>query len=163
VNISKQKQSLRQATSCFLIKDNKVLLAMKKRGFGVGKWNGPGGKPNPEESIEETAVRETYEEIGVTIKTFDRVATLDFFFPSDKEKHGWNQQVCVYLVKSWEGEPTETEEMMPKWFKFSEIPYKDMWVDDIYWLPQVLKGKKLKGTFTFASDESLQNFEVIEI
>ncbi|MDD2822674.1 MAG: 8-oxo-dGTP diphosphatase [Candidatus Daviesbacteria bacterium] len=154
---------LRQATSCFLIKDNKVLLAMKKRGFGVGKWNGPGGKPNSGESIEETAVRETLEEIGVTIKSFDRVATLDFFFPADLAKKDWNQQVCVYLVTDWEGEPVETEEMKPAWFKYEEIPYKDMWVDDIYWLPQVLQGKKLKGTFSFTPDESLQDFEVIEI
>ncbi|OIP76236.1 MAG: hypothetical protein AUK09_02515 [Parcubacteria group bacterium CG2_30_36_38] len=37
---------MKQATLCLLIKrDSKeILLAMKKRGFGVGKWNGVGGK-----------------------------------------------------------------------------------------------------------------------
>jgi hypothetical protein len=35
----------KQATLLFLIKDQKILLAMKKRGFGKGRWNGVGGKP----------------------------------------------------------------------------------------------------------------------
>jgi ADP-ribose pyrophosphatase YjhB (NUDIX family) len=48
-----------QSTLSFLIKDNKVLLAQKKRGFGVGKWNGVGGKKNSDETIEQTAKRET--------------------------------------------------------------------------------------------------------
>ncbi|MEK7504190.1 MAG: hypothetical protein AAB550_01680 [Patescibacteria group bacterium] len=39
---------MKQATLCFLVKDNQILLAMKKRGFGVGKWNGVGGKVNEE-------------------------------------------------------------------------------------------------------------------
>ena len=34
-------QPLRKATLCFLIKDNQILLAMKKRGFATGKWNAP--------------------------------------------------------------------------------------------------------------------------
>lgn len=36
---------------------DKVLLGFKKRGFGVNKWNGFGGKVNPNESICEAAVR----------------------------------------------------------------------------------------------------------
>lgn len=159
---SKQKTSLKQASLCFLIKENQVLLALKKRGFGKDKWNGVGGKPNPGEEIEITAIRETQEEIGVTPKTLKRVATLNFYFPKDLEKEGWNQQVCVFLSDSWEGEPEESEEMKPKWFKFDKIPYKDMWVDDSHWLSKVLKGKKLTATFTFAKDESLQDFEIIE-
>jgi hypothetical protein len=31
-------------TLCIPIKNNKVLLGMKKRGFGVGRWNGFGGE-----------------------------------------------------------------------------------------------------------------------
>jgi len=28
--------------------------------------------------------------------------------------------------------------MMPKWFDLNEIPYSEMWPDDIEWLPRVL-------------------------
>jgi 8-oxo-dGTP diphosphatase/8-oxo-dGTP diphosphatase/2-hydroxy-dATP diphosphatase len=33
-----------QTTLLLGLKDNKLLLAMKKRGFGAGKYNGVGGK-----------------------------------------------------------------------------------------------------------------------
>lgn len=38
--------------------DIKVLLGLKKRGLGVDKWNGFGGKLEPGETIEEAAKRE---------------------------------------------------------------------------------------------------------
>ena len=36
---------------------DKVLLGMKKRGFGEGRWNGFGGKVETGETIPEAAVR----------------------------------------------------------------------------------------------------------
>ncbi len=106
--------TLRQATLMFLIDGNKVLLAMKKRGFGEGKWNGVGGKPNAGETIEQTAIRETEEEVGVKVKNIVQVGILDFYFPSVPEEKNWNQQVVVFLAKEWDGEPVETEEMKPE-------------------------------------------------
>ena len=50
-------------TVVFLIRENQVLLAMKKRGFGEGKWNGVGGKLDPGETVEQALVRECQEEI----------------------------------------------------------------------------------------------------
>lgn len=44
-----------------------VLLGMKKRGFGVGKWNGFGGKVQEGETIRECARRETQEECGLEV------------------------------------------------------------------------------------------------
>ena len=63
---------MKQATLCFLVRENKgkiyeVCLAMKKRGFGMGRWNGVGGKVE-NESIEEAAAREAKEEINVEVK-----------------------------------------------------------------------------------------------
>ncbi len=34
-----------------------MLLGLKKRGFGAGKWNGFGGKVNPGEDIVDAALR----------------------------------------------------------------------------------------------------------
>lgn len=137
---------LRNATLCFLVKNDEVLLAMKKRGFGVGKWNGAGGKQDENELIEDTMIRETREEIGVVVNKFLSVAKINFYFP---EKPDWNQQVHVYLADSWSGEPQETEEMAPKWFLKNELPLSKMWSDDEYWLPAVLSGEHIKAEFVF--------------
>ncbi|HEU5121728.1 MAG TPA: hypothetical protein VFT59_02690, partial [Candidatus Saccharimonadales bacterium] len=63
--------------------------------------------------------------------------------------------VHVYLCDEWEGEPVETEEMAPEWFRLADIPYGDMWQDDTHWLPQVLAGDKIYGQFTFDKDDNL--------
>ncbi len=160
-----------QATICLLIKENlpaggkkELLLAMKKRGFGVGKWNGVGGKLDSEKGdkdIVDTAIRETKEEIGVKIKDLEKVAVLNFYFPYNQ---AWDQDVHVFLVRDWKGAPKETEEMMPKWFKAEEIPFGRMWDDDKFWLPQVLSGKKVKGEFIFKEGErvSEKNVKIVE-
>lgn len=125
-----------------------VLLAMKKRGFGAGKWNGPGGKSLPGETPEETAIRETKEETGITAMSLEHRGSLDFFFAPVPGKDPHNR--CeVYVTKDFTGEPVETEEMRPQWFKKEDIPYKDMWEGDEAWLPEVLNGGKAAHTCYF--------------
>jgi mutator protein MutT len=153
---------MRDSTLVFLVKkqDNKVeeiCLAMKKRGFGAGRWNGVGGKVHEGESIEEAAIREAKEEISVEVKDLKKVALISFIFPHNLL---WDQLVHVYLTESWEGEPKESEEMNPEWFNVSQIPYKDMWPDDIFWLPKVLEGELIKARFVFGEGDTIQDQEV---
>lgn len=142
---------MRICTLLLIIKDNQVLLAMKKRGFGANLWNGVGGKLNDGESIEDALIRETQEEINVTPTFFQKVAIHDFTFPNGET----DMQVHTYLCTQWEGEPTESEEMAPQWFNIAEIPYDTMWQDDRYWMPQVFTGKKLRTTFAFDDNNNL--------
>ncbi len=132
---------------------------MKKRGFAAGRWNGVGGKPKNREDIDQTAIRETQEEIGVTPLFLRQVAKLDFYHPNPE----WNQQVVVFTTGKWKGEPIETEEMTPKWFGFDRIPYDQMWADDVLWMPLVLAGKKVRGEFTFAEENKLKKHKVLEV
>jgi 8-oxo-dGTP diphosphatase / 2-hydroxy-dATP diphosphatase len=137
---------MRQVTTLSLIEDgDRVLLAMKKRGFGEGWWNGFGGKVSEGESIPEANFRELKEESGITgLKQRER-AVIEFFFAgTDKiiEMH-------VFEVTKWEGEPVETEEMAPKWFTKDSAPYKDMWPADREWMPLFFEGKDFEGTATF--------------
>jgi hypothetical protein len=74
---------------------------------------------------------------------------LEFYY-EDKEE--WNQEVSIFLVENWEGEISESDEMLPKWFAIDQIPYESMWKDDSIWLPVVLKGSKVNGYFKFNKD-----------
>lgn len=151
---------MRQSTLCFLLKDKQILLAMKKRGFGTGKWNGPGGKPDGNETIEETAIRETKEEICVLPKNIQQVAIIDFFFQNNPD---WDQQVLVYTTTNWEGEPTESEEMKPQWFNQDNLPFESMWPDDKFWLPKVLSGKNIVAKFVFNEQGEIIDYNINEV
>jgi 8-oxo-dGTP diphosphatase len=145
-------------TLLFLIKKDQILLAMKKRGFGAGKWNGVGGKIEAGENIEEALVRECQEEIGVTPKTWKPVAELDFV--QDSTTDPWHMYVHAFISYDWEGEPTESEEMNPAWFTFNNIPYADMWDDDQYWLPRVLAGELITGNFIFDTNDKMMSHTI---
>lgn len=135
----------KRRTLLFLRRGNEILLAMKKRGFGAGRWNGVGGKLEPGETIEQALVRECQEEIEVTPKNWQFVAEHDFRGESGGEP--WHMYVYAYFCTEWEGEPRETDEMAPEWFSVNDIPYKQMWQDDEFWLPLALEGKKIFGVY----------------
>lgn len=136
-----------ETTLCLLKKDNKILLAMKKKGFGEGKYNGIGGKLEKNETPEEAMIRETQEEISVTPIEYEKVGLISFdeFYKGEK----MNLSFHLYLVYKWDGEPTESDEMIPEWFDIENIPYDKMFPDDKYWLPLILEGKKIKAYFEF--------------
>jgi len=153
---------MKQTTLCLLFKDDKILLAMKKRGFGVGRWNGAGGKFDEgkgDRTIVDATIRETKEEIGVEIKNPEKAGLFHFKF-ADENKKEWDQDVHLFISKEWEGELAESEEMMPKWFLFNEIPYKDMWPDDIHWLPHILAGKKVEADFLFGEGDKVLEYNI---
>ena len=147
----KLQESMQLTTLCFLIREGEILLAMKKRGFGVGKWNGVGGKLKDGESIEAAAVREMEEEIGVSadLNQLENIGSLKFFFQG---KPDWDQHMHIYFVRNWQGEPRESEEMKPQWYRYGELPFDSMWCDDKHWLPTVLRGNKIEGEFHFNPD-----------
>lgn len=156
---------MRNSTLLFLIKKEdgnikEICLAMKKKGFGVGRWNGVGGKVEEGETVEESAIRETSEEINIKVLDLKKVAELYFTFSN---KPDWNQKVFAFLSEKWEGEPSESEEMNPDWFLVKDIPFNKMWPDDIFWLPKVLENNILKAQFTFGDNDIIesQNIEIV--
>lgn len=56
-------------------------------------------------------------------------------------------QVHVFETFDFSGDIAESDEMKPKWVLESNIPYDQMWPDDIYWLPLLLEGKSFLGRY----------------
>ncbi|MBI4059533.1 8-oxo-dGTP diphosphatase [Candidatus Giovannonibacteria bacterium] len=128
----------------------RVLLGMKKRGFGAGRWNGFGGKVKEGESIETALKREFVEEAGILPLGVEKAGIIDFEFLG---KPGI-LQVHVFRVGNFEGEPRESEEMRPRWFGADELPFDEMWSADRHWFGLFLKGKKFLGKVFFDENDN---------
>lgn len=149
----------KRVTILFLLKEDQILLAMKKRGLGQGKWNGVGGKIEKKETPAQAASRECQEEIGVYVdpKDLSKVGELEFLIPSQQ----FESYDYIFTATKWTGTIVETEEMAPKWFSVKEIPYDQMWTADHIWLPKIIAGEKIKGRITFDDQEKISQISIL--
>lgn len=138
------------ATLMFVIKDGEILLIHKKRGFGKGKINGPGGKLEDHETPRECAIRETQEELCITPTGVEFAGLLHFQFTDNNSIYGY-----VYTATGYEGEPTETDEADPIWCCIDDLPFERMWEDDHTWFPYMLEGTRFSGRYLFDGDTML--------
>lgn len=131
--------------------ERKVLLGMKKLGFGTGNVVGLGGHVEDGEDSVTAAVREACEEAGIVIHPAGVIPAglVRFRFPS---KANWDQDVAVFVTSAWDGSPEASDEIEPRWYPIDDLPVQDMWDDAHYWLPRVLDGDRVDGTITFGDD-----------
>lgn len=146
------------ACLCYIIDGDRMLLIRKKRGLGAGKINGPGGKVDAGETMEASAIRETFEETGITPAGLELRGMLHFDFTAG------NPVECgVYRAASWSGKLTETPEAVPFWAPVDALPYDEMWDDDRQWLPLFLAGKKFHAYARIDPDEAVHATRVEEV
>ena len=136
-------QPTMRASLCFVRREGRILMIRKKRGLGAGKIE-------PGETPLKAAIRETQEELLVTPLNLSERGELHFQFTDGLALH-----CVVFTAEGCEGEPVETEEAIPRWMEPTEIPYHEMWQDDIHWLPGMLEGKRFLGYFHFDEDQML--------
>jgi len=141
------------------IKGKKILLGMKKRGFGIGRWNGFGGKVEKGETITNATKREIFEECNIKADKVEKRGIITFIFENDPKE----LEVHIYIIKKFSGEPTETEEMKPAWFDTSKLPFSLMWPDDPLWMPYFLSGKKFTGTVYFKDQNTIIKHDIHEV
>ena len=139
-----------RATLLFVIRNEQILLIHKKRGFGKGKINGPGGKIEQGETPKECAIREVQEELCITPSGVQFAGMLYFQFID-----GFSIEGHVFTATDFEGTPTETDEAIPEWFPITELPFDRMWEDDHTWFPYMLSGKRFSGRYIFEEDRML--------
>jgi 8-oxo-dGTP diphosphatase / 2-hydroxy-dATP diphosphatase len=146
-------------TLALAIRGNKLLLGMKKRGFGAGRWNGFGGKLEGNETITNGAKREIFEECNIKADKIEKRGIITFVFENDPKK----LEVHIYIIKKFSGEPIETEEMKPLWFDKTKLPFEQMWPDDFLWMPYFLTRKKFKGIVYFKDQNTITKHDIQKV
>ena len=142
--------NVRQHTTlCFPVigsPPTKVLLGVKKRGRGLGKYFGFGGHVEADETIVEAALRELHEESMLVAAAADlHYRGHVTFLPNWSQAH-------VFVLETWQGEPCETAEMKPLWVTLDEIPFHQMWPKDRDWLLPILAGHQVQATVVTQED-----------
>ena len=153
-----------QATLCFPIKGDEVLLAEKQKKLGAGYLNGFGGKAEIEDNnIYDTNIRETEEEIGIRLKTVKKMGEIRFHNPSSDNELK-NMMVHIFTTTDWDGEPTETDEMKKiAWYKISDLDYNKFLSADRLFMPQILTGKCMEGLIEYNDDWSVKTCDIYEV
>jgi len=112
---------VRVGIGVFVIKDHKFLMGRRKNSHGDGTWSVPGGHLNFGETVEEGAIRETFEETGVKIKRVKIVGiTNDIFKKEDKH------YITIWTISKWKSgkeKITEPDKFIGQaWFSFKSLP-----------------------------------------
>lgn len=140
---------MRTTTLVFVFSpENKILLCMKKRWFGVWRRNGAGGKVTAEETIPEAACRELQEETEIVLSPPDLspVGIINFSFPEKPER---DQECHIFTHYNYSWTFQETEEMKPQRWDIADIPYDEMRPDDKIRFPKLLAKQQVNYAFSF--------------
>lgn len=89
-----------------LVRENKILLLRRcNSDFGNGMYSVPAGHVEPGESLISAMVRETKEELGITVETHN----LELVHVLSVNANDGHRVHCFFKATTWEGEPTNQE------------------------------------------------------
>ena len=100
-----------------LVRGREVLLAQRPAGAHLGGlWEFPGGKVEPGESARAALSRELVEEIGVDVRSAERLYEHTHTYPEKSVR------LDIWCVTEWLGEPQSVEGQPLAWVDVSELP-----------------------------------------
>jgi len=147
-----------EMTLTYFIKDNQILMPLKKTKIGKGKHNGVGGKLKKDEAHEGCMIRECIEEVGLEPIDYKYMGKITCDQIMDKER-GY-AVIHIYLSNEWTGELKESKEMKPYWFDIDNIPWDKTMGNDEYWLPLVLNDLEIDASFKLDDDYQALNYHI---
>jgi 8-oxo-dGTP diphosphatase len=155
--ITKTEEIMKKIASLSIVEDtinHKYLMIRHHRGINKGCINFPGGKKEPNESIKDCVIRETFEETGIKIENPIEVGYIEF--PT------MNFYVHVFKSTQYSGSIKENEaEVDAFWVDTNKVPYEEMREADRNFLPDIISGQYVKRRFIY--DENFHITEIINL
>lgn len=139
-------------TLCFITKGEEVLLLLREKEPNKGKWNGVGGKIEAHESLEESCIREVYEETGLRIEKPIFKGVLSFNGAGG---------IALFVCNHFNGEIRHSSEGVLQWKHLNWITKSDEVVDNIrFFIRDVidLNSEPKIFDFSYSQNGELINF-----
>lgn len=148
------------ATLGYILSPDRMKVLMvhrnkRQRDQHLGKYNGLGGKMEPNEDIFTCLQREIKEEAQITIEECELRGTINWtgFGPAGEDWFGF-----IYLIHRFSGEPAATnEEGDLCWVALDRLFELPMWEGDRFFLPLVFDGdpRVFNGFMPYANAKPL--------
>jgi 8-oxo-dGTP diphosphatase len=123
-----------------------MLHCIKRAGdMHQGKWNGLGGKFEPGESPEMCAIREVYEESGLTIHNPALRGILTF--PDFRSGEDW--YAFVFVARTFSGTLIDSTEGVLQWIDDDRLLDLPLWEGDRIFLPWLDQERFFSGRFVY--------------
>lgn len=109
---------------CLIIKDNKVLMELRKNKFDAGLYSLVGGCIEDGETVKQAAVREIEEEVGLEVHE-DDIEVISVLHRITPKPDSWQSIEFVLLVNNFSGNPNLLENNVCgdlKWFPLENLP-----------------------------------------
>lgn len=151
---------MKQSTCVYLIHDGKWLMLYRNRkphDVNAGKYIGVGGKLEQGETPVQCAVREVWEETGLTMQEPVYVGTVYFTYPHLEEEKIW-----IYTCRRYTGIMHEDNEGTLQWVREDQITGLSLWEGDRVFLKRLLHHDSEKFCFHLFYDENDNLLQVEE-
>jgi 8-oxo-dGTP diphosphatase len=153
----KKPKDYKETVLCYIIKDDEVLMLKKKDikdDMNSNKWLGVGGHIEEGEHPDDAILRETKEETGLTLTSYDQLGIIKFYMDGK-----YSEKIYVYVGYEVKGELLPCDEGTLQFFKKEEILNLPLWEGDKIFLKPLLDNKKFKCNLYY-NGEKLTNYKI---
>jgi mutator protein MutT len=121
-DIFQKKNKMTEVAVGVLRKNYRILICQRKQGGRYAlKWEFPGGKLEPGESVEQCLRRELQEELSIEINSIERIQTEAAYY-----EDGGMFNVSYCFVSGFNGEPQNNVFEQIRWVTTNELKEMDL-------------------------------------
>ena len=125
-----EQQPILAASAVILDRIGRFLLVQRVNPPEEGHWTLPGGRVDPGETLEQTAIREVHEETGVTVRIIRELGQLNV-----PDGNGGTYEIHDFLAEWIGGEPVAGDDAANVgWFRPDELEGMTLTTDLIGYL-----------------------------
>lgn len=147
--------------SCFLVKDDNILMLKKEKGRHIGSWVFPGGEIKPDETALDTVKREIERDTGLTLQNVNLRGITHFMMRTEQNEILAKTILYVFYSDDFTGELTASKKGKLEWIPMDKIWDRQTGRNDKYFVPRMLENNSVTfAKFYHDTHKSLINYSV---